>query len=124
MYGKITAAKYKENSDFIKKQVKDNRQKLKEEVLSHYSPELKCKRCGFEDIRALSIDHTNGSGCLHRRTLKKCGGTEFYRWLKKNNYPTEFQVLCMNCQFIKRSENNEYTKNQNRYSKSLTITVT
>jgi hypothetical protein len=84
-------------------------QKLKQTVFSHYGRgKIQCVKCGFNDIRALSIDHINGSGTEHRNTNKYSGGIKFYRWLKKNNYPDGFQVLCMNCQFIKRVENKEY----------------
>lgn len=83
------------------------RQQLKEEVFNNYGG-TKCCKCGFNDIRALSIDHINGGGNLHRRELfgKNAGG-QFYNWLRNNGYPTGFQVLCMNCQFIKRHENKE-----------------
>ena len=92
-----------ESRKAIKKQ---NRQRLKEEVLGHYSPNLKCQRCRFSDIRALSIDHKAGHGRSHRKKLN-IEGDKFYSWLRRNNYPTGFQVLCMNCQWIKRSENME-----------------
>jgi hypothetical protein len=97
--------KIKSSPSLLKKhreKVKKQRWELKLEVLKHYSPELKCARCGFNDVRALSIDHINGGGSRH---IKKIGASKFYRWLKKNNYPSGFQVLCMNCQFIKRYEN-------------------
>jgi ribosomal protein L36 len=85
-----------------REKVRKQRWELKLEVLKHYSPELKCARCGFSDVRALSIDHVNGGGSNH---IKEIGGaSKFYRWLKKNNYPPGFQVLCMNCQFIRRYE--------------------
>jgi hypothetical protein len=90
--------------------VKERNHKLKEEVMRHYSPELKCQRCGFSDIRALSIDHIDGKGAEHRRQLgiiRGHGGRSIYIWLKKNNFPVGFQILCMNCQWIKRAENNE-----------------
>jgi len=77
--------------------------KVKDEVFAHYSPNRKCQRCQFADIRALSIDHIDGNGRLHRKLL----GQNFYRWLRKNNYPLGYQVLCMNCQFIKAEENKE-----------------
>ncbi len=77
--------------------------KLKKEVLIYYSNrEMRCAKCGFADIRALSLDHIGGGGCEHRRQIKN-----FYSWLRKNGYPRGYQVLCMNCQFIKRAENNE-----------------
>jgi hypothetical protein len=78
---------------------------VKTEVFKHYSPELKCQKCGFNDLRALSIDHINGGGRKHRKEIG--GQGNLYTWLVKNNYPNGFQVLCMNCQFIKRIENCE-----------------
>jgi ribosomal protein L44E len=79
--------------------------KIKSEVLRHYSLDLKCQKCGFDNLDALTIDHINGGGREHR---KKIGfGGSFYYWLRRNNYPEGFQVLCMNCQFIKRKKNKE-----------------
>ena len=75
-------------------------------ILKHYSPDLVCQRCGFSDIRALSIDHINGGGGKHMRD-NRIEGSGFYRWIIRNNFPKEFQVLCMNCQWIKKQENNE-----------------
>lgn len=84
--------KYKEN------------QQIKRLVLTHYgNGKLACVKCGFIDIRALSIDHINGGGGKHTRNLS----TSLYRWLIKNGYPIGYQTLCMNCQWIKRVENNE-----------------
>jgi hypothetical protein len=58
--------------------------------------------CKFNcsDIRCLTIDHINGGGRQERKKLKKVGVT-FYHWLQKQGYPEGYQVLCMNCQFIK-----------------------
>lgn len=74
-------------------------------VLTHYgNGKLACVRCGFSNIRALSIDHINGGGCRGRKGF---GGNYWYHWLIKNNYPQGYQTLCMNCNWIKRFENNE-----------------
>jgi len=70
------------------------------EVLSRYSGNPpKCSCCGEKHIEFLVIDHIEGGGYKHRKFLKKHGGTQFYLWLKKNNYPKEYRVLCMNCNF-------------------------
>lgn len=90
------------------------RTKRKLQVFSHYG--LSCARCGYYDLRALSIDHIDGYGAEHRRILAglvgrdHLGSDEFYRWLITNSFPVGFQTLCMNCQFIKRHENGEYAK--------------
>jgi len=78
--------------------------RIKEEVLTHYgNGKLACVRCGFADIRALSIDHIAGGGKRHSREIK-CRITV---WLKSHNFPGGYQTLCMNCQFIKKLENRE-----------------
>lgn len=84
-------------------------QKLREQVLTFYgNSKMACVKCGFTDIRALTIDHINGKGNEHRKQSHNHGGTSFYIWLRKSNYPEGYQTLCMNCQFIKRKENNEF----------------
>lgn len=60
----------------------------------------KCAFCGETEIQFLSIDHIWGNGTQHRKEIG-VGGDTFYRWLKKNNYPPEFQVLCHNCNMAK-----------------------
>jgi hypothetical protein len=61
----------------------------------------KCIRCGFADVRSLHIDHVNGGGHKHRKTTST---RMLLFWLKKNNYPKIFQILCANCNSIKRFE--------------------
>ncbi|KKN29274.1 hypothetical protein LCGC14_0845800 [marine sediment metagenome] len=89
---------------------KKNKRRYREdqrEVFYHYSNgTMVCAHCGFDDIRALSIDHINGGGEKARRGHGK-GGSE-YRWLINNGFPPGIQILCMNCQFIKRHTNNEF----------------
>ena len=107
-YSRLLAKKlYKKDPDKYKKRVKSHKDRLKIEIFSYYSPELVCQKCGFNDIRALSIDHIKGGGNEHRKQLKRGAGASFYEWLKANNFPEGFQVLCMNCQIIKRADNNE-----------------
>lgn len=67
------------------------------EALNAYGGPVCCS-CGYVNVLALSIDHINGGGTKHRKTIG--GGSNFYTWLKKNNYPPGYRVLCMNCQFI------------------------
>lgn len=62
----------------------------------------KCKCCGETEELFLTIDHINNDGAAHRRSI--CGynsGGVLYRWLKQNNYPEGFQVLCFNCNVAK-----------------------
>ena len=81
---------------------------FKKKILRHYSPDLKCQMCGFDDIRALSLDHIDGGGNEHRRQIDVHSGAMFYRWIRDNNFPEGYQVLCMNCQFIKKKTHKEF----------------
>lgn len=77
---------------------------LRLEVLTYYGGgTLACVECGENRLPCLSIDHINGGGHKHRRSLG-ISGWMFYRWLRKQNYPLGYQTLCMNCQFIKEAE--------------------
>jgi len=54
-----------------------------------------CVCCGENNLEFLCIDHINGGGNKHRKKVGH-GGT-FYRWLRKNNMPEGYRVLCHNC---------------------------
>jgi hypothetical protein len=75
--------------------------KLRKAVVSFLGG--KCARCNFSDERALQIDHVNGGG---KQELKKIHGIPY---LKKvlNDKTGAYQLLCANCNWIKRFENNE-----------------
>jgi hypothetical protein len=76
--------------------------KLKREVMDAYGGCCAC--CGETELVFLTIDHVNDDGAEHRREMAAESGFEYsqagartYRWLRKNNYPDGFQVLCANC---------------------------
>ena len=96
-----------ENKEKVRRATRQSEHRLKVEVLTHYSnSKLACVICGESRLACLSIDHINGGGSQHRRELKK-RSQGFYRWLRNENYPEGYQTLCMNCQFIKKIENEE-----------------
>ena len=72
--------------------------RVKDEVFAHYGG-YKCKSCGITDPLVLAIDHIKNDGAEHRK--KKGVGTLLYQWLKQNNFPKGFQVLCYNCNIRK-----------------------
>ena len=66
-----------------------------------------CVKCGFSDIRALQIDHMNGGG---QKEIKRLGSrTKLYKLVIQSvlNKENKYQLLCANCNWIKRYENNE-----------------
>jgi len=69
-----------------------------------------CDRCGFSDERALQVDHVNGGGSSEHKGLNR-STTSYYKMVLKNT--EKFQLLCANCQWIKRWENDE-CKGNNR----------
>lgn len=87
---------------------KEYRAKVKYRVLSLYSRgEPKCAQCGELRIACLSIDHIQGDGAEHKKLIGGKTGTQFYLYIEENYDPDRYQVLCMNCQWIKREENRE-----------------
>lgn len=66
----------------------------------------KCIKCGFSDIRALQIDHINSDG-HNERKIKEI--YSLYNEIIKNPEESKikYQILCANCNWIKRYENSE-----------------
>jgi hypothetical protein len=71
----------------------------------------KCVKCGFDNPLALQIDHVNNNGAEERRkyTTNKNGrfngiNLKYYRDLREKlkNGSKEYQLLCANCNAIKR----------------------
>jgi hypothetical protein len=65
-----------------------------------------CACCGEDDIRFLTIDHTNGDGAAHRKSVSKhrSGGWGLYQWITRDKPVFEgmdLQVLCFNCNCAK-----------------------
>jgi len=84
-------------------QGKQRSKTIKIEVMTYYSKGVPmCECCEIKDIEFLSIDHVNNDGAEHRRKTGIKGGEDMYRWLRRNDYPLGFRVLCMNCQLATR----------------------
>lgn len=57
---------------------------------------------GQGDIDVLCLDHINDDGAAHRKETAQ--GTRWqtaYKWIIKNDYPPNVQVLCYNCNMKK-----------------------
>lgn len=70
-------------------------------AIQHYGG--KCQYCGEIEEIFLTIDHINNDGAKHRLEVNKSkrAGSTTYAWLRRNNYPDGFQVLCYNCNCTK-----------------------
>ena len=88
--------------------VREERHRLKIQTFNAYGG-CKCGLCNILNVSCLSIDHIDGSGGEHRKELDIGSSTEFYRWLRRNSWPSGYRVLCMNCQ-IKEDRSIRYGK--------------
>jgi 5-methylcytosine-specific restriction endonuclease McrA len=80
------------------------REKVRTEVLAHYGG--KCACCGENEYEFLTLDHIIP---VRHRELAKTGqpilsAHRLVLWLRKNDYPEGFQVLCYNCNHAKGLE--------------------
>jgi hypothetical protein len=82
---------YLAHKEIAKSRTKICWQNIRQEAISAYGK--KCQCCGETQIEFLVIDHINGGGSQHRKYIKK----NIFYWLRDNNYPSGFQVLCHNC---------------------------
>lgn len=103
--------KYKQRSTAWKKVHRTERRIIAHEarlsIISFFGG--KCVRCPFTDERALQLDHINGDGYKDKRS--HWAKTWYVLKLIKQNPEKarkKFQLLCANCNWIKRVENHEY----------------
>jgi hypothetical protein len=69
----------------------------------------RCARCGFDDWRALQIDHVEGGGRTDRSTFANTAAfTQHVITACKLGDRGKYQVLCANCNWIKRHEREEF----------------
>lgn len=69
-----------------------------------------CSRCGYTDSRALQIDHRFGGGIADRARF--VNREQFLRAVM--NDPSPYQLLCANCNAIKKIENREFGRGRPR----------
>jgi 5-methylcytosine-specific restriction endonuclease McrA len=77
------------------------RQAIRQRVIAHLGG--KCAICGFRDPRALQVDHVNGGGTRHRKTVS----THRVWKVALISDPGVYQLLCASCNQIKRHEQGE-----------------
>lgn len=70
------------------------RQRAIADVIAAYGG--KCQCCGETEINFLTVDHINGCTKDQRRQ-EAYHGDGMWGHLRRNNYPTGYQILCYNC---------------------------
>lgn len=91
-------------SKILSEHRKQHRRKLRDTVFAMYGGYV-CSCCEITEPLFLTIDHINNDGAAHRRSMvggRQATSERLYRWLRDNNFPLGFQVLCMNCNLGKQ----------------------
>jgi hypothetical protein len=76
---------------------KRQREDAKRQVFEYYGSACAC--CGESEILFLTVEHMDGGGRKHRKTMKT---QTIYVWLMNNGFPEGFEILCYNCNCVKR----------------------
>ncbi len=71
-----------------------NRRQIRIQAIQHYGG--KCVCCGEKNLFFLSFDHIDGGGTQHRKK-SPLARNSLGKWLRINNYPSNYQILCHNC---------------------------
>jgi hypothetical protein len=87
---------YARNREYTIAKTKIYRQLAKDAAFEAYGGYI-CRCCGETHKLFLDLDHINNDGAKHRRDNNLTAGNQLYIWLRTNNYPPGFQVLCSNC---------------------------
>ena len=77
-------------------------QKLRDATLAYLGN--KCAHCGLSDARVLQVDHVFGGGWREHKTI---GSHQIFRRVLSGSHDEEYQLLCANCNWIKRAERGE-----------------
>lgn len=88
---------YAERRTAIRASQKKYKETLRDAAFTAYGGYV-CACCGDKHREFLTLDHVDGGGSAHRRIIG-AGSSVIHLWLKRNNYPKNFRVLCMNCNF-------------------------
>jgi 5-methylcytosine-specific restriction endonuclease McrA len=91
------------NRDSINAKAAAERILLRAAAITAYGGKCVCPGCHVHHAELLTIDHINGDA-HHRQNLTNGVGRstrDFHKFLQKNGYPPEFQLLCGSCNLAK-----------------------
>lgn len=101
-YRKLARERYKLNQVRYSANNRARAWQRKVDTLTYYSGGTPtCNCCGEKEIKFLTIDHINGLSVEEKKHSRNRGGHTFYSKLKKQGYPSGYQVLCYNCNCAK-----------------------
>lgn len=87
---------------YQRKKSREYRLRVKKMVFYHYGEgDPHCVICDERDLAKLTIEHINDNGHNERKITGS--GSNFYTWLKKNNFPDNgYEIRCFSCNLGKR----------------------
>jgi len=88
-----------ESIETIRRRANARNARIKLAVIKVYGG--KCACCKETEIEFLTIDHVGEDGNQHRKASPQMYGVKLYDWLRKQGFPTTYQVLCWNCNLSK-----------------------
>lgn len=74
----------------------------------------KCVKCQFTNLVALQLDHIHGDGGKERQYFKSSSTMYSYYLNHLSEVKQQLQVLCANCNWIKKEQQNEVSRKGNR----------
>lgn len=96
---------YNKNKEKFKHRHKKRRIKLRDQAMTKLGS-FQCVKCGFNDIRALCVDHIHNDGKSERDLIGYGVYSLYVKILKMSDEDARnrYQVLCRNCNWIKQVE--------------------
>lgn len=95
-YARVRKAHYEANREVILRDRASKHRSRKVRVLLAYGGACVC--CGERNLGLLTLDHKNGDGAEHRRSLGHGNvSTRTYGWAEENGFPDILQIMCWNC---------------------------
>lgn len=101
-----TALKRAKENARTSEEEREYRKELRIKALESLGKSI-CRHCGNDDRRTLQIDHIRGGGTKEKPYTRT---SAFLTEMAKTPNKKFYQVLCANCNWIKRHENNETTR--------------
>lgn len=114
-YRKQNPGSYQANPEYMSRWSASKYYEIKDKIFSLLGDE--CNSCGFQDKRALCIDHVNGGGNKEMKSMSH--GILYYKMILKKiqEGSKDYQTLCHNCNWLKRWERREVRKGVAREEK-------
>mgnify|MGYP003443338865 CR=1 FL=1 len=84
------------NPDKVQARRRESDKRLRDAILNVYGPDCAC--CGESEPTFLTLDHINGGGSQHRKSIHG----KVYAQLRREGFPDGYRVLCWNCNWAYR----------------------